>query len=169
MVPFFRAFRAEKEARSRSNPYLGVGYPSICQFSAIEWPQMLPESDETWKEVCSGIARQRGVVGFVIFHQGAELFSAQGENMAVLAFFGDFMAMEGQNEWSRAPQSMCRYSGECWGSCLRHFPTASVCNQCLGVCLRLLPTAGVCDQHSRVCTLDFCPPQVYVTSMHMCC
>jgi len=36
------------------------------------------------------MARQRLVVGFVICHQGAELLSAKGEKMGVLAVFGDF-------------------------------------------------------------------------------
>ena len=46
-----------------------------------------------------------------------------------------------------APQSLCRYPRECWGSCLRHLPTAGVCDQRLGVSHRLLLTAGVCEQH----------------------
>ena len=33
------------------------------------------------------------------------------------------------------------------------------------VFLRLLSTAGVREQHSSVCSLDFCPPQVYATSI----
>ena len=41
---------------------------------------------------------------------------------------------------------MCRYPRECWGSCLRHLPTAGVCDQRLGVSHRLLLTAGACEQ-----------------------
>ena len=40
-----------------------------------------------------GIAGEGGVVGFVICHQGAELLSAEGEIMGVLAIFGDFKAI----------------------------------------------------------------------------
>ena len=42
---------------------------------------------------------------------------------------------------------MFKYTWECWGQCLRHLPTAGVCEQRLGTSLRLLLTAGVSDQH----------------------
>ena len=41
---------------------------------------------------------------------------------------------------------MCRYPRESLGSCLRHLPTAGVCDHRLGASLRLLLTAGVCEQ-----------------------
>ena len=66
--------------------------------------------------------------------------------MGVLAVVWNFKDIWCPNRWSRAPQSMCRYPRECWGSCLRHLPTAGVCYQHLGASLRLLPTAGVCEQ-----------------------
>ena len=39
------------------------------------------------------IAGRRGVVGFAICHQGAQLLSAEGENMGVFAVFGGFKAI----------------------------------------------------------------------------
>ena len=56
-----------------------------------------------------------------------------------------FKAQTGGQEPHKA--CACRYPREWWGSCLRHLPTAGVCDLRLGVSLRLLLTAGVCVQH----------------------
>ena len=50
----------------------------------------------------------------------------------------------------------------------RLLPTTGVCDQGLGMTLRLLLTAGVCDRNSCACSLDFCPPQVYASSIQVC-
>ena len=56
---------------------------------------MLGNFDETWLEVCFGIAGHDGVVGFVIIHQGAELLGVKGEKIDILAIYEHFDANEG--------------------------------------------------------------------------
>ena len=160
MVPFFRGVRAKKKGReatpprgakpphrSRSDLYLGVGYPSVRQFFAVKLFQILTESNETLQKLGLGQTGRLGFGGFAIGHREAELLCAEGEKMGVFAVFGNLKAIKDPNRWSRAPQSMCRYPRECWSSCLRHLPTAGVCDQGLGTSIRLLLTAGVCEQH----------------------
>ena len=63
VVPFFRAVRLRErgcgatpmggeapQTRSRSDPYFGVGYPSVRQFVIEKLSQTLTDFDETWQE-----------------------------------------------------------------------------------------------------------------------
>ena len=88
MVPFFRAVRVRERGREATLT-LVWGTPPFVSFrrqsflclhgfgqnleGMILWPS---------RTVCHG--------GFAIGHQGAELLSAEGEKMGVLAVFGDF-------------------------------------------------------------------------------
>ena len=81
------------QTRSRSDPYFGVGYPSVCQFFTEDLPQILTESNETLQKLCLGQAGRLGFGGFEICHRGAELLGSEGEKMAVLAIFGNLKAI----------------------------------------------------------------------------
>ena len=56
---------------------------------------MLWYFDETWWEVCFGIAAQGGIVGFVIIHQGAQLLGLKGVKIDILAIYKHFDANKG--------------------------------------------------------------------------
>ena len=87
------------------------------------------------------------VVGFEFGHQGDKLVCAKGENWAFLLSLRNCKATRGQNMWLTAVRSMLGHPRECLSTCLRHLPTAGVCDPYLSMSLRHLPTAGVCDQH----------------------
>ena len=78
------------QTRSRSDPYFGVGYPSVRQFVIEKLSQTLTDFDETWQESSFGQAGENDTSAFAFCHQGAELSSAKGEKMGVLAYIGDF-------------------------------------------------------------------------------
>ena len=78
------------QTRSRSDPYFGVGYPSVRQFVIEKLSQTLTDFDETWQESSFGLAGEGGVVDFLICHQGAGLLSAKGGKMGVLTVFREF-------------------------------------------------------------------------------
>ena len=60
---------------------------------------MLEYLDETWREWSFGQAARNHVVVFGFGHQGAELLSAKGEKMGILAIFGGFKSIKGPNMW----------------------------------------------------------------------
>ena len=66
------------------------GFAYVRQFSRIDLPQILRYFNKTWQEVCFGIAGQGGVVGFLIFYQGAVLFSIEGRKFGIFAIFVSF-------------------------------------------------------------------------------
>ena len=66
-------------------PYIARGLPSVRQFCSIRLSQTSMDWNETWQECSLDQAGQFVVVAFAFRHQGAELFSAEGENFGVLA------------------------------------------------------------------------------------
>ena len=64
--------------------------PSVRQFVGQKLSQTLTDLDETWQEWSFGQAGEIDTSAFPFGHQGAELLSAKGEKMGVLAVFGDF-------------------------------------------------------------------------------
>ena len=98
VVPFLRAVRAMKRGREATpqggrsppfmvakRPYIARGLPSIRQFFAKKLSQTSMDWNETWQECSLDQAGRFVVVAFAFCHQGAELFSAEGENFGVLA------------------------------------------------------------------------------------
>ena len=60
---------------------------------------MLEYLDETWREWSFGQAARNHVDDFGFGHQGAELLSAKGEKIGVLAIFGGFSSLKLSYFW----------------------------------------------------------------------
>ena len=98
VVPFLRAVRAMKRGREATpqggrsppfmvakRPYIARGLPSVRQFFGEKLSQTLMDWNETWQECSLNQAGRFAMAAFAFCHQGAELFSAEGENFGVLA------------------------------------------------------------------------------------
>ena len=114
MVPFLRGVRSKKRGREATPLATGGGFAYVRQFFVLNLPWTLMDLDKTWYDWSLGQGRRNDLIAFFKCHQGAELFSTEGQNLGVFVIFKEYWCLKELLQGARGTKERLNAS---WALC----------------------------------------------------